>query len=589
MKKSKKIFSVAALSLAVTANSFIPGIAAQKNDFMPSVRVIDNMAHPSFVAGELTEKSSERPETIVEKYLNNRSGIKGYSTSVQGKSFKTDQIFQNSMGKTVVKTRQTYNGVPIYGSERNLHVNLEGVIDCIVGKEIEEDIGNKLKESLKSSKVSQNEVLKAIEKYLGISLKHIKTPQVELLLYPTQDQYRYVFEAKLCYEDRGQKTVNYYVDANTLLVIDEKEQVANAEQSVVGSGYGQVGTLKSNLWMVVDNGLYSLKNNYENVETRNYKTNIRFSEGDNLFNSGTETNFQKNAIDAHHNVSKVVQFFKGAPFRRNGEDDLGSFVNVYIDPDRTDVNAWGSTNWIKFAVGKNLRSTSCALDVAAHEFTHGVLFFETLNYSGEAGALHEGLSDVFATICESYMPSEGSPDWLMGEDTGTSFRDCANPYISNYTQYKPGITGPHDGGGIITKAASLLAMGGTHNNRTVDRMGNGYLANIYYHAINDGYIVPNLTIQQFALSTIKAATELYGAGSWEVKCVKDSFIAVKVCVGPGDVNGDNQINSTDASMIRGHVYGTQLLTGDQLVRADFNLDGSVNSTDLATVTRYIMN
>lgn len=135
------------------------------------------------------------------------------------------------------------------------------------------------------------------------------------------------------------------------------------------------------------------------------------------------------------------------------------------------------------------------------------------------------------------LPSEGTPDWTIAEDTGTILRDCANPVIDSYTEYKRRILEceddrtikypkPHEGGGVITKAASLMALGGTFNNTTVEAIGMDKIANIFYHAINDGYIVYDMKYIQFASALLQSAETLYGVNSTEANTVRKALGAV---------------------------------------------------------------
>jgi hypothetical protein len=56
----------------------------------------------------------------------------------------------------------------------------------------------------------------------------------------------------------------------------------------------------------------------------------------------------------------------------------------------------------------------------------------------------------------------------------------------------------------------------------------------------------------------------------------------------GDVNGDEEINSTDITILKRHLLKKTLLTGENLSNADTNGDGEVNSTDLTLLKRYIL-
>ncbi len=76
-----------------------------------------------------------------------------------------------------------------------------------------------------------------------------------------------------------------------------------------------------------------------------------------------------------------------------------------------------------------------ALDVVAHELTHGVTDYTSgLIYRNESGALNEAFSDIMGTAVEFYFQPAGTgymkADYLLGEDLTTpqsAFRSMANP------------------------------------------------------------------------------------------------------------------------------------------------------------------
>ena len=68
-----------------------------------------------------------------------------------------------------------------------------------------------------------------------------------------------------------------------------------------------------------------------------------------------------------------------------------------------------------------------ALDVVAHELTHGVTSKTAgLVYMNQSGALNEAFSDIFGEMVEAR--TKGTPDWLKGgPDLGNTIQNYANP------------------------------------------------------------------------------------------------------------------------------------------------------------------
>ena len=561
MKKKNIALSVL-LSVAIVSSSLAPAFAAENPESSPEITSVkgsaDSNTISNFISGQLTQKSNDSAENIVTSYYNKGSvsaaGNKYtlFSQSAENtqpsadKQFKIIKQFKNSTGRTVVQTVQTYNGVPIYGSGKNFHINSDGVIECITGSNVE-NIESKVVSN--SSQASKEEVLKAVENDLGFKPEYVEAPEYELVLFPVNDTYVYSYKISVKFNKPSFGDFVYYIDAGNLSVLRILTNTASVEEPVIGSGIGQSGTLIQNLKMVKDDtNTYYLENTEEKVSTSSETTYKRFSEPDSCFDSGTSANYQQDAVDAQNNVSKVVKFFKDT-FNRNGNDDKGSPYHVYIDEKSTSFNAFGGENNVRFNVGhatQNGRSVSCALDAVAHEFTHGMLFCEGLTIPvrydktcSELLSLHEGISDVFGTLCEYYTSkNEGTYDqtfdWTLAEDTGAVLRDCANPAVDDYSDYLTMTAtnpNPHLGGGVISKAASLMAMGGTHNGVTVTPIGYDKMANIFYKTVNDGYFPAdtyNMSFRFFAEAAVQVASQVYGISSPEIQTVKDAFAATGV-------------------------------------------------------------
>lgn len=135
--------------------------------------------------------------------------------------------------------------------------------------------------------------------------------------------------------------------------------------------------------------------------------------------------------------------------------------------------------------GTNFKNFARALDVTAHELTHGVVqYTANLEYKGQSGALNEHFADVFGSaIKQHYLKqNEMTANWLIGETclmgrfTGKAIRSMKSPSDAtvvmmpqpdNMKKIFKGASdnyGVHINSGIPNYAFYLTAMGiGTQN------------------------------------------------------------------------------------------------------------------------------
>jgi Zn-dependent metalloprotease len=125
---------------------------------------------------------------------------------------------------------------------------------------------------------------------------------------------------------------------------------------------------------------------------------------------------------------------------------------------------------------------SSALDVIAHELTHGVTQFTAqLAYQDQSGALNESMSDVFGSMVKQWALGQtvDQADWLIGAAImapgfkGRALRDMANPGtayddprlgkdpqpgdMKDYVQTDTDNGGVHTNSGIPSRAFVLAA------------------------------------------------------------------------------------------------------------------------------------
>ena len=190
--------------------------------------------------------------------------------------------------------------------------------------------------------------------------------------------------------------------------------------------------------------------------------------------------------------------------------------------------------------------TSGALDIVAHELTHGVTDYTSqLEYRGESGALNEAFSDIIGTSVEFFFQPEGAArgqaDWLIGEDVVRpgGLRSMANPAAyGGPDHYSHRFTGSTDNGGvhtnsnIVNQAYFLAVVGGRNATSGLSVTGVGLtnreqLEKVFYRAFTT-MLPAQARFTTARAATIQAARDLYGAGSTVERAVTDAWTAVGV-------------------------------------------------------------
>jgi thermolysin len=221
------------------------------------------------------------------------------------------------------------------------------------------------------------------------------------------------------------------------------------------------------------------------------------------------------------------------------------YANAFYDGDGVMVFGEGLPQGATLG-GQRWDYLAGALDVTAHELSHGVTeFTSNLIYQGESGALNESFSDMMGTSVEFfYQPVGTGPmkaDYLIGEDVVTpgGLRNMANPNaFGDPDHYSRRYTGPLDNGGVHTNSAIgnqwfyLAIEGGTNRTSGLSVTGVGsanreQIEKVVYRAFTQ--LMPaNATYSTARAVTIQAAIDLYGASSAATQAVTQAWTALGV-------------------------------------------------------------
>ena len=369
---------------------------------------------------------------------------------------------------------------------------------------------------------------------------------------------------------QGEADMRTFVDANNGQVLDSW----NIIQTVAAVGTGQtlfLGDVSittnsiSGGYQMVDptRGGGNTRDGVGKVIDNVYSTAAIMTDADNNWGNNTESQVASEASDAHFGVATTWDFYKNV-FGRNGiyNDGVGvkSIVNVTFrgqGPATGGNAAWYGApyKFMAYGLGTSTWFPVVSLDVAGHEMSHGVTSATAnLAYSGDAGGLNEGNSDIMGTMVEYYANNAADPgDYMIGEEIyrsnpsgTTALRYMFKPSrdTRSYDCYPAaGFAGvdPHYSSGPANHFYYLLAEGAVspagftytpsqlvcNGDTGATGIGRDAAQKIWYRALTV-YMTSSTTYPQARTATLSAATDLYGSGSAQYNAVARAWSAVSV-------------------------------------------------------------
>lgn len=270
---------------------------------------------------------------------------------------------------------------------------------------------------------------------------------------------------------------------------------------------------------------------------------------------GQKATKDKAADEAYNHSGTTFDFFARV-YGRAGIDQanlpMTSSVHYQEVPGEGYDNAFWDGRQMVYGDGTIFNRMTLALDVVAHELTHGVTQFEAgLLYENQSGALNEHFSDVFGVLARQWKKKQTDPakaDWSVGRGI---FRKPSMKTMSLRSMSAPGTAysdpdfgddvqpahmkdfvklpntedgdwgGVHYNSGIPNKAFHLAAL-------AIGKPAWEVAGKIWYVTLTER-LGPRADFRKCAYETISVAGDYMGAAAR--KAVRDAWQAVGVIKG----------------------------------------------------------
>ena len=414
-------------------------------------------------------------------------GDYGYENAM---SEMTEKITTTIDGDSYYRLQQNYQGIPVYGRNVVYVTDSNGVATSISGNIFDVD-------SIElAPSVSEHQILEAVTAYhqdlLGIDAGNLDLNIMndsELYIYNLDEKQSHL--AYCIYVDGYE----YLVDAHNAEILHVNCLIRFAD--IIGDLKGQI-MVHEDISYTRENNVYSLMDSSRNISAyiadNEYKWLqakwVQKSEDLVVWNSGGTADYS--AVDAFANVQIAYDFFDQKLQNKSIDGDGKKQIKVITGVLDLKDNACFSLEQevINFGnASKYNYDKSAYIDWVAHEYMHGVEHNHSrMDYSGESGAVMEGLSDIFGELVEGWSKNR-EPNWVFTETQrnmkNPASQNCPAAYHDEHwvdtNDLENDKGGVHTNSTVISHAAYLMWNG--INENAEKKISAEQLAKLWYRAM----------------------------------------------------------------------------------------------------------
>jgi len=509
-------------------------------------------------------KTNKEKKIIARNFLSSAKGILRIKNP--DKEFILFNEENDNLGIIHLKYYQEYNNINIWPCQIIVHINQFGEFESFEGAYIPTPDNMILNPVV----TEHDAIIKACSKFSYGN--NYKITDSELIIYaPLDKPPRLAWKIKILFSIYDHWLI--IIDAfhgNSLLAYN-----MNKTSNVEGSGKDLTGITRSlNLWNQEDSyymidtskSMYSQYSKPPDIEQTNGAIIILDASNQpptsdvqeipelNHIKSENQNNWLADGVSLAYNLSKTYDYYQTV-HNRNSIDNNGMNIIGVVRLGLNWFNAFwaGDLNILCFGDQEPL---AAALDVIAHEFTHGVTQYSSnLIYQNQSGALNEFFSDFFGEMVEAR--TNGSCDWIVGSyPVSSPLRNIKKP--SSMISYDYNIPYPENMSDYYYTSDDY---GGVHFNCTIPEyacyliaegsdgaIGINDTEQIAYRALTK-HLVSNSQFIDLRFAFLSSAEELYGEDSNQYIKIAQVFDSIGII-------DDSQTsdNSDDLTPVAGQDY-----------------------------------
>ncbi|EWS99719.1 peptidase [Intrasporangium oryzae NRRL B-24470] len=457
-----------------------------------------------------------------------------------GEQLTVRTVIKDADGSTHVRYERTLNGLRVIGGDFITHKDASGTVRSVTWN-LRKDVTPATMTPTVSRATAQRAAL-AASKANGE-----KASAGELVVYQGAKApvlaYEVVTEGVT--SDQTPSRLHTIVDATTGATLTSWDDIKEGTGTGIFVGNVSLATSGSS-------GSYTMRDTHGNYATdlnqATSGTGTTFTDADDVWGNGLQSNRQSAAVDAHYGAGKTYDYYN-TQLGRAGIWNNGTGARSRVHYGQNYVNAFWDGTQMTYGDGANNAAPLVELDVAGHEMSHGVTEnTANLTYSGESGGLNESTSDIFGTAVEWYTNNPNDvPDYLIGEEinlngNGTPLRYMDKPSKDGSSKdcwsSTLGSLDPHYSSGPLNHWYYLASEGSgaktingvsynspTCNGATVTGISHLKVEKIWYRTLST-YLTSSSNYAAARTGVIKAAKDLYGAGSAECTAVDNAMAAI---------------------------------------------------------------